>query len=279
MICEIIETTSGTIEYSVWGKGEPILILHGGHSNCQERLFHKGIDLKKFKLITPSRPGYGSTFHNLENTPENTASLFIELLDHLKLDESIIYGVSAGGLTAIAIAGLFPERVKKLILVSAVTKKWMDPADKEYKIAKKIFNPKMEGLSWKMVRKFSAIAPRMLTKSFHSQFSKKKSVEIGEKEIFELVEALKRYRSKEGFLIDMDQHLLDESIIKNILCETLIVHSEYENTVPLDHANFALQNIPNSLLVILKNDWGHLIWIGQDSNNSTKIIFEFLIDS
>lgn len=49
-----IVTSLGAIEYSSWGTGEPILIIHGGHSNCQERLFHKGIDFKNryFSTVT-----------------------------------------------------------------------------------------------------------------------------------------------------------------------------------------------------------------------------------
>jgi pimeloyl-ACP methyl ester carboxylesterase len=61
MRIEVIKTDKGQIEYSIVGKGVPILFLHGGHSNCQETLLHKGFDTNKFQLITPSRPGYGNT--------------------------------------------------------------------------------------------------------------------------------------------------------------------------------------------------------------------------
>lgn len=276
MRCKVIKTTLGTIEYSDWGKGEPILIIHGGHSNCQERLFHKGIDLKQFRLITPSRPGYGSTFHNLKITPENTAALFVDLLNQLQVEKITVYGVSAGGLTAIAMAGFLSERIKKLILASAISKKWITSADSKYKMAKFIFNPKMEQWTWKIIREFSAIAPSLIAKGFHSQFSTKRNIEIREKETYEIVEALNRYRSKEGFMFDIDQHLEKDSIFHKITCPTLIIHSEFDNTVPLDHALYANKMILNSRLIILQNDWGHLIWIGLDAKQSSNIILNFL---
>lgn len=276
MQCKTIITTSGTIEYSIWGIGKPILIIHGGHSNCRERLFHKGIDLKRFRLITPSRPGYGSSLHSLSITPENTASLFMELLTHLEIEKSIIYGVSAGGLTAIALAGIYPERIEKLVLASAVSQRWMSPNDKTYKAAKIIFSPKMESLTWNMIRKISDLAPGMVVSYFHSQFSNKKLKELRPKETFEVLEALKRYRSKQGFVGDLDQQLLNENVFSKINCPTLIIHSEYDNTVPVEHARYANKKIPQSTLIILQNDWGHLLWVGPDSNKNTSLIFNFL---
>lgn len=73
MNCKIINTRLGDIEYSSFGKGIPILFLHGGHSNCYEKLCHKGFDLTRFQLITPSRPGYGETPLNNKKTPKKAA--------------------------------------------------------------------------------------------------------------------------------------------------------------------------------------------------------------
>ncbi len=56
MNCEIINTKRGAIEYRLVGKGVPVLLVHGGHSNCHEKLCLKGFDLEKFQLIIPSRP-------------------------------------------------------------------------------------------------------------------------------------------------------------------------------------------------------------------------------
>jgi len=141
MNIKLIKTKLGDVEYSIVGKGIPILFIHGGHSNCHDTLYHKGIDLEKFQLITPSRPGYRRTPLDNHKTPQQVTKLFVELLNSLALEKVIIYGVSAGGLTAIELASRYPNRVSKLILASAISKKWLDKKGKTYKTARIIFNP------------------------------------------------------------------------------------------------------------------------------------------
>ena len=100
-------------------------------------VFQKGFDTIKYQLITPSRPGYGNTPLNDNFTPKDTADLTASLLYYLGIDKVIVYAISAGGLTSIELAAEYPERVEKLILASAVSKKWLDKNGKVYKTAKK----------------------------------------------------------------------------------------------------------------------------------------------
>ncbi len=118
----MINTKLGEVEYCSIGKGIPVLFVHGGHSNCYETLCHKGFDLEKFQVITPSRPGYGKTPLNNNKTTRQAADLIVELLEHLSVDNIVVYGISAGGLTAIELASNYPDKVNKLILASAISK-------------------------------------------------------------------------------------------------------------------------------------------------------------
>ena len=275
MSSKVINTRLGEIEYCSVGKGIPILFVHGGHSNCNETLCHKGFDLEKFQLITPSRPGYGKTPLNNNKTPRQAADLTVELLDYLSVDNVIIYGISAGGLTAIELASNYPDKVSKLILASAISKKWLDEQGKIYKTAKKMFNPKVEKFIWGMVRFFSSIFPNMIAKSFYPQFSKNPVHKLKKDDIQELVSTMKYYNSKMGFLNDIDQNINDELITK-IKCPTLIIHSENDNSVSLEHPKYANKMIENSKIEILQNEWGHLFWIGIDSKKSIEKTIEFI---
>lgn len=49
------------LEYTVVGIGTPILLFHGGHSNCHEKFGYKNLLEQGYSIITPSRAGYGST--------------------------------------------------------------------------------------------------------------------------------------------------------------------------------------------------------------------------
>lgn len=275
MSSKILNTRLGEIEYNSVGKGIPIIFVHGGHSNCNETLCHKGLDLDKFQLITPSRPGYGKTPLNNNKTPGQAADLIVELLNHLSVDNVIVYGISAGGLTAIELASNYPNKVSKLILASAISKKWLDERGKIYKTAKKMFNPKIEKIVWGMIRFFSRIFPNMIAKSFYPQFSKNPVHKLKKDDIQELISTMKHYNSKTGFQNDIDQNTNDK-IITNIKCRTLIIHSENDNSVSIEHPKHANIMIENSKIEILQNEWGHLFWIGNDSKKSIEKTIEFI---
>lgn len=275
MTNKVITTKLGKIEYSSSGIGQPILFVHGGHSNSNEKLSHKGFDLKKYQLIIPSRPGYGQTPLNDHKTPRKAADLFKELLDEINIDKVVVYGISAGGLTAIELAANYPERIHKLVLASAVSKRWLDKDHRTYKMAQIFFNPKFQKLTWIMVRLFSILLPNLIAKNFLPQFSKKINPNIESNDVKELISAFKKYDSGEGFINDLEQ-IIDDDTLGKIKCPTLIIHSEYDNSVPFEHAFNSKEKIRGSVLECLNNEWGHLFWVGRDSEESIKKILKFI---
>lgn len=275
MKIETIKTDKGQIEYSVVGEGKPVLFLHGGHSNCRDTLFYKGFDTRKYQLIIPSRPGYGNTPLDDNITPKKTADLLVSLLNYLGIEKVVLYAISAGGLTSIEFAGNYPERVEKLILASAVTKRWLDKNGRVYKTAKKLFNPKTERIVWGVIRFFSRIFPRMVANNFYPQFSENKPHRLEKNDINELLSTFKHFDSKSGFMSDIE-HEIENGLISKIQCPTLIIHSKNDNSVSYEHAEHAKRMIKNSKLLGLNNEWGHLFWIGNDSNETIRKTIEFI---
>lgn len=162
-------------------------------------------------------------------------------------------------------AAKHPDKVEKLILASVVSNKWLGPKDSIYKTAQIIFHPKIEGIIWGMVGFFSSAFPRMIANSFYPQFSAYPGHKLRKDDIKELVLALKNYRSKKGFLNDIDQNVNEESL-KRIRAASLVIHSKNDNSGSYEHAVHSHKLIKNSILVELDNEWGHLFWIGQDSD-------------
>ncbi len=272
---KIIETNTGTIEYSLTGTGAPILFIHGGHGSCNETLFHKGFDPKKFCLITPSRPGYGNTPRSDSVSPEQAAELFAALLDELKLKSVTVVGISAGGLSAIALASNFPDKVAKLILISAVTKKWMTEQDKTYIKAKKMFSPAIEKYTWAIFRFFYSLFPNLMAKTMFKALSSFRPCTVTKQEVAELFEMTKLQRSKNGFINDLDQNI-EPNVISGITCPTIILHSINDNSVNIEHAIHAQSKIKNSILKTYDNNWGHLLWLGDAANAPIKDTLEFI---
>ena len=262
MTISLIHTAKGKIEYSLLGQGRPILFVHGGHVNCRETIFQKDLDPDKFCFITPSRPGYGNTpLADGNKTPKGTADLFIALLDELQLSRVIVIGISAGGLTALEMAANYPDRVESLVLLSALTQKWFAETDKVYTGGKKIFAPKTERFTWSLYRFFFNLFPKMMAKTMFKQLSKYRPIEFTEYELKELKQMTMNMRSGAGFDNDLDQ-TFDREILSKVACPTLILHSEYDNSVDLSHPQNAKNKIKHAKLRLFKNHWGHLLWLG-----------------
>ena len=272
---EVVETRLGWIEYCSIGQGAPVLFHHGGHSNCKERLCLKGFDREKYQLIIPSRPGYGNTPLDNNRTPREAAALIAGLIKYMGLESVVLYAISAGGPTAIAIAASFPGMTRKLILASAVTKEWLNKNERMYRVASLMFRPAIQGYSWTLIRAMSRLFPSITAKQFFCQFSSVKPHPLEKSDRFELIAALSRYASNEGFMNDISQQGVDE-VIAAVNCPTLIIHSAHDNSVPIDHALFAKRMIENSRIEILQNEWGHLIWIGSDSEEAFRKVEQFI---
>ncbi|MEM9527181.1 MAG: alpha/beta hydrolase [Bacteroidota bacterium] len=271
----IITTKLGQIDYEERGQGYPVLCFHGGHSNCGDTLWHKGFDLRRFRLITPSRPGYGNTPLANFSQPERAAELVNALLDILGIKQLAIIGISAGGLTALAFAGQYPKRVEKLLLLSAVTRQWLKPQDGLYRIGKVLFSPQLEGLIWFMFRSAFWAVPRLMTSVLFNQLSSCPRADFGDQTIRELSEMTKKQRSGQGFSNDLDQQL-NRDILTQIRCSTLVVHSKYDKSIPIGMANYAHEQIHGARLQLTDNKWGHLLWVGPESEEITRSIVDFI---
>lgn len=270
-----------TIEYSITGeKGKPILVMHGGHSNCYEEFGYDALVKNGFSIITPSRAGYGKTSEAIGDSLSQACYYYIALLDYLNIDTCHVLAMSAGGPSALYLASHYPHRVKTLTLQSAVTKQWHTPEDAIYKVAQFLFHPLTEKGTWKLTSSVSNLFPQFIFKQMAPSFSKLSYEHIKDDMTHDDINAVRemnnRQRSGKGFLIDLTQtgNLTTEEL-KAISAPTLIIHSENDAAVPLDHAYSAKRLIANSELHILKS-WGHLIWIGKESKRMQDNLAHFL---
>jgi len=110
-----------TIFYAVKGNGKPILLLHGYGAGMW--VWEKQIDpLSQFyKVYALDLIGHGfSDRPKISYTPETYIHFLRDFMDGLGIERAVIIGNSMGGGLGWAMAGLFPDRVEKLILINAV---------------------------------------------------------------------------------------------------------------------------------------------------------------
>lgn len=106
--------------YEVYGKGAPIVLLHGSYMNIPTN-WSKFIPqlARNRKVIVAEMQGHGRTRDiNRELSYEGMADDVSGLLKHLGVDSADVLGYSMGGGIAFQVAIRHPEQVRKLVILS-----------------------------------------------------------------------------------------------------------------------------------------------------------------
>src|SRR5574341_738427 len=150
MKSQIAQTSKGPIEYTLVGNGPAVLVCHGTSSNCFSIDDSAPLQNAGFSVLRPSRPGYGRTPLEVGRTAAQAAEALVALLDNLEIATCVVVAISGGGPTGVALAALFPERVKRLALVAAVTRPEERPNEPAYRSQATFYGP-MHGMMWGML--------------------------------------------------------------------------------------------------------------------------------
>ncbi len=106
------------LAYDEIGSGEPFLLLHGFPlSGKMWSETAEAISSKGYRVILPDLRGFGESRCGDEIVPiENMAKDVAQLLDFLKIEKSIIGGLSMGGYVTFNLLRIFPKKFRALIL-------------------------------------------------------------------------------------------------------------------------------------------------------------------
>lgn len=109
-----------SIYYEIHGLGEPLIVLHGAADSI-ESMRNAIIALSEnYRVIAVDTRGHGrSTDSDQPFSYDLFAKDIIELMDLLEIDKAHIVGLSDGGITGLAIAITYPDRIIKLVTIGA----------------------------------------------------------------------------------------------------------------------------------------------------------------
>jgi len=119
------------VEFWESGSGTPLLFLHGGDGIEGHEVFTSFLS-DKFRLITPSHPGFGGT--SLPDHFSDVSDLgyfYLDFLEALELRDVLLVGVSFGAWLAADIATKSTARIRGLMLSGAVGAKFSDRTTRE----------------------------------------------------------------------------------------------------------------------------------------------------
>lgn len=112
------------VYYEVYGKGTPLVLLHGAFYTIDMNWSQLIPELSKTrKVIALEMQGHGhSPYSDRELSIATLASDVEKVMDYLKIDSADVAGYSMGGSIAYQFAVLNPKRLRKLVIISSTYK-------------------------------------------------------------------------------------------------------------------------------------------------------------
>lgn len=122
------------IYYEVYGKGEPFVLLHGGVYGYIDE-FEPFIDSlsKHFQVICIATRGHGkSEVGHAPYSYKQRAEDAYKVIKSINKESVYVLGFSDGGFSALKLAALYPDVVKKLVVIGAGNLPELAPGKNRY---------------------------------------------------------------------------------------------------------------------------------------------------
>jgi pimeloyl-ACP methyl ester carboxylesterase len=273
----IARTACGPIEYTLMGKGPVVLVCHGTSSSCFSDEGSAALLEAGFAVLTPSRPGYGRTPLKVGASVTQAAEAMIALLDYLNIKTCAVKAISGGGPTGVALAAIYPERVRRLALIAAITKTDGRTHEPSYESQKAFYGP-LHGMFWKMLGLISRLSPAGMARQTMTIFSTHDPEEVLRQLTAEDIQKICGFyqgrSSRLGAVNDLG-HTVGKELLQKVQSPTLVLHSREDKSVPFSHAEWALAHIPNAELCE-SGVTGHFYWVGPDFKRVSQRLITFL---
>jgi pimeloyl-ACP methyl ester carboxylesterase len=108
------------IYYEAYGKGEPLILLHGNGGNIAGMKFQIAYFSKHYNVIAMDCRGRGKSELGRDSlTYMQMTRDAAALLSHLQIDSAYVIGRSDGGIIGLLLGIYFPEKVKKIAALGA----------------------------------------------------------------------------------------------------------------------------------------------------------------
>lgn len=237
-----VDVGDAQIYYATYGKGDPVILLHGGLGNADHFAFQVPALADKFRVIVIDSRGQGrSTLPKGKLSYHAMAGDVIAVMDALQIGKAALVGWSDGGEIALDIAIHQPERVAKLF----------------------VFGSNYDSNGSKPRR-----GPQAPTFTAYSAKCRTDYLKMAKdpKAYDSVVDALLPvWRNPTGFTKDQ---------LRAIKVPTLVADGDHDEIILLDQVKEMSTLIPNAELVVFQNTSHFALW--QDPPAFNKALVEFL---
>jgi len=239
-----VDVAGSKIYYAIYGKGDPVILLHGGLGNADHFSNQVPQLAGKFQVIVIDSRGQGRSTMSLSKTPLTYRAMaddVIGVMDALRIAKASFVGWSDGGEIALRIAVDHPERVDRLFVFGA-------NYDAHGSKPRGSSNPPT----------FQAYAVKC--KSDFMKMAK------NPKMYDQVLDALLPvWRNPAGFTKDD---------LRSIKAPTMVADGDHDEVIVLDQVAEMSQLIPNAKLKIFTNTSHFALW--QDPKTFNQTVLDFL---
>ena len=237
-----VDVAGASLYYAIYGKGDPVILLHGGLGNADHFAHQIPVLAGKFQVIAIDSRGQGrSTLSKAKLSYRGMADDVLAVMDKLELPKAAIVGWSDGGEIGLYLAIHHPERVAKLFIVGA---------NYDSKGSKPRKGPSAPT--------FTAYAAKC--RADYLKLSRTPRAYPA------LVDAmLPVWRSPLGFTRQQ---------LQSITAPTLVADGDHDEIIELDQVKEMATLIPNAKLVVFPDTSHFVMW--QDPASFNKALVEFL---
>jgi pimeloyl-ACP methyl ester carboxylesterase len=241
------------------GSGPPIVFIHGLSGSWQNFLEQLPVFARDHRVIAFDLPGFGESDLPTETITIRGYGKFVEtLLDDLEVSSAAVVGNSMGGFIGIEVAIRFPQRVERLVLVSAAGLSIEYLRNERALAVLNAFDNRLAAYTAWLATKSDALARRPRARQMIFGIVAAHPDRLPGPLVAEQVKG----SGKPGFVPALDA-LTDYPIrdrLGEIACPVLIVWGEEDKLVPARDADEFARLIPNSRKVVWK-DTGHVAMI------------------
>jgi len=243
------------------GEGDALVLLHGLGGDHKEFDLFIPVFTRYFRVLAVDLPGHGQTMMpDKIYTPYDHAQHIISLLDKLRIRKVNVLGLSMGGAIAIELALNYPERIRKLILVSTSARIAKSPGES---VIMRWIKAYEEG-GWE------AYFNEEIKSIFHPNFLKKNY-----EAIMKLKDAWKERKFDTIIWAVKGLENWDKTDkLSKINIPTLIIHGDSDMIIPVDEAKILHKKVSTSKLHIFE-EAGHAA-ILEKYNQFIDITLKFL---
>jgi pimeloyl-ACP methyl ester carboxylesterase len=228
------------IWYASFGRGEPVILLHGGLANANYWGNQVRELQKHYRVIVMDSRGHGrSTRNDQPYGYDLMASDVIALMDFLKIPKAAIVGWSDGAILGLDIAMQHPERVSKLFAFAANS----DPSG----VADIAQSPVFNAFIARAEKEYEQLSPTP-----------------GEYKAF-LAQITKMWETQPNWTA---------ADLQRIAVPTWIVDADHDEAIKRENTLFMAAQIPNAGL-LLQPEVSHFSFI-QDPGQFTSDVLHFL---